>query len=163
MEASNKAVVDSACTSTVCGKEWFDTYMDTLTEFEKSLVTLEESDKFFKFGGGEILKSCGYAKIPCVLGEEQILLRTDVVDSHIPLLLSNTTLEEASAILDLGKRKISLYGKWFQCDKTSSGLYTIDIGKMERELPMKVYAVEKIKCARTFLYTYKESYLSLHI
>ena len=109
MEASNKAVVDSACTANVCGEEWLDTYMDTLTEYEKALVTNEESNKHFRFGGGEILKSSGSVKIPCVLGEEKIMLRTAVVKSHIPLLLSNVTLEEADAILDLGKRKISLY------------------------------------------------------
>ena len=79
MEASNKAVVDSACTANVCGEEWLDTYMDTLTEYEKALVTNEESNKHFRFGGGEILKSSGSVKIPCVLGEEKIMLRTDVV------------------------------------------------------------------------------------
>ena len=48
----------------------------------------------------------------------------------------------AEAILDLGERKINLYGNWITCDKTSSGLYTIGLGKTEEALPIqKLFAV----------------------
>ena len=57
LEASNKGIIDSGCSSTVCGKEWLDTYLDTLNEDEKSSVVWKGSEKWFKFGGGELLKS----------------------------------------------------------------------------------------------------------
>ena len=52
-EAFGCAVLDSACSSTVCGKEWFDHYMNSLEPDDKSKVRTINSGKVFKFGGGE--------------------------------------------------------------------------------------------------------------
>ena len=60
----------------------------------------------------------------------------EVIDSHIPLLLSSDTLKKVDAILDLGNEHTSLYGQWSPCDRTSSGLFVIDLGKSEVPLPI---------------------------
>ena len=83
MEARNCAVLDSACTSTVCGKEWLNCYLDSLTESDQASVEKEAGTKWFKFGGGEKLHSQGCYTIPAVLAGKDVRIRTDVVDSDI--------------------------------------------------------------------------------
>ena len=55
VEAQNCAVLDTACDSTVCGQQWFSTYMD-------SVVSLVQPGGFstFKFGAGPIIPSLYY-------------------------------------------------------------------------------------------------------
>ena len=53
------------------------------------MITHGESKKYFRFGEGVVFKSQGLVKIPVVIGRKKVTLETNVVDSHIPLLLSN--------------------------------------------------------------------------
>lgn len=54
-----------------------------------------EGHKIFKFGGGTKLKSVGEYELPvCIVGKP-VTVKTDVVDSDIPLLLSRTAMKEA--------------------------------------------------------------------
>ena len=55
VEASNKGIIDSGCSSTVAGEEWLNTYLDALSEHKKVDVVYRNSNKWFKFGGGELL------------------------------------------------------------------------------------------------------------
>ena len=56
-EARNSAMLDSGCTSTVAGKLWIDCYLQSLSNDDLSQVVWEESNKIFKFGGGETKQS----------------------------------------------------------------------------------------------------------
>jgi len=136
-EASNKAVIDSACTSSVAGEEWMDTMMDSLNDEERISVIKTPSLKHFKFGGGEVLQSLYSVDFPCVIGSKEVRLQADVVKSDIPLLLSSKTLEKANCLWDLGHGRIKLFGEWIECDKTSSGLFVISLGKTESPLPIE--------------------------
>ena len=49
-ECFGKALLDSACTKTVCGETWMKVYLDTLDENDMKLV--EISDSKFTFGDG---------------------------------------------------------------------------------------------------------------
>ena len=51
--------------------------------------------KTFKFGGGERLKSKGEHNLPAVIAGKEVTIKTDVVESDIPLLLSRQSIKTA--------------------------------------------------------------------
>ena len=53
-EITKCAVLDSACSSTVCGSLWMDDFLASLTPDERERVKSEGSKKAFKFGGGDL-------------------------------------------------------------------------------------------------------------
>ena len=63
-EARNCAVLDTACTSTCCGKTWMKRYLGYLNQNNENKVERSESKKVFNFGAGEKLRSLGSYKIP---------------------------------------------------------------------------------------------------
>ena len=48
----------------------------------------------FNFGGGTCLKSKGEYSLPAVISGKIVMIKTDVVESHIPLLLSKTAIRK---------------------------------------------------------------------
>ena len=51
-DARNCAVLDSACSSTVCGENWLDNYINSLDKRDRVKVQQSIGQKIFKFGGG---------------------------------------------------------------------------------------------------------------
>ena len=49
----------------------------------------------FRFGRGEIKKCLGQIIFPCNLAGKDIFIKTDIVDSNIPLLLSKQSMNTA--------------------------------------------------------------------
>ncbi len=129
IEANNSAVLDSACSSTVCGESWLDGYLDTLDEKERESVISKNSDKIFKFGGGTKLQSTGEYTIPAYLVGEKVSIRTDVVKSDIPLLLSREAMKTAKVKMDIENDSAEVLGKEVSLNLTSSGHYCIPLGK----------------------------------
>ena len=134
-EASNKAVIDTGCSSTVAGQDWVNTFIETLTEKEKKSVVYRESKKYYKFGSG-VLKAINSMELPCQIGDKNVRLTVDIVDSDIPLLLSAASLKKAGGMLDLVNDKIKLFDQWVTYDLTSSGLFVISLGKTDQPLPI---------------------------
>ena len=127
MEANNSAVLDSACSSTVCGKDWLDNYVKSLTPDKKEYVSVTESNETFRFGGGEVLPSEGVYTIPGTLGGNEVLIKTDVVDSHIPLLLSLSAMKSAKVVLYTHEDKAEVFGKSVNLNFTSCGHYCLPL------------------------------------
>ena len=71
-EAANSAVLDTACTSTVAGENWFDTYVASLNDDDRGDIKRTHSSKVFKFGGGERLQSLGSYTIPAVMAGKSV-------------------------------------------------------------------------------------------
>ncbi|PIK33185.1 hypothetical protein BSL78_30000 [Apostichopus japonicus] len=67
-ESFGAAVLDTACTKTVCGIKWYEQYLDNLTEEERRQVINSESDQEFKFGDGDVFKSSQNSIIPAIIG-----------------------------------------------------------------------------------------------
>ena len=130
-EARKCAVLDSACSSTVCGESWLEDYLMSLDEKEREKVSYVPSDKMFKFGGGERLKSGGHYIIPATVVGKEILIKTDVVQSDIPLLLSKESMKKAGVKLDLQKDTAEIFGVDVTLNETSSGHYCVPIDKQE--------------------------------
>ena len=122
-EARNSAVLDSGCTSTVAGKLWIDCYLQSLSNDKLSRVVREKSNKIFKFGNGETKQFIETITIPCVLAGKYIFIKTDVVDSDIPLLLSKDAMKQVQIKLDLISDTAEVFGTTIMLNSTTSGHY----------------------------------------
>jgi len=127
MEANNSAVLDSACSSTVCGEAWMDNYLKSLPVGKKDCVQVDFSDETFRFGGGEVLPSTGRYTIPATLGGNEVLIQTDVVDSHIPLLMSLSAMKKAKVVLYTDEDRAEVLGKSVNLNFTSCGHYCLPL------------------------------------
>ena len=131
IEAQNCAVLDSACSSTVCGQNWIENYLKCLPEYDKAKVIQNEGTRMFRFGGGTVLKSLAEYRVPAMLAGQEITLVTDVVESDIPLLLSRTAMKSARIKLDLVNDTAEIFGKGMALNMTSSGHYCVPIDKVD--------------------------------
>ena len=129
IESRNCAVLDTACTSTVCGQQWFNCFIGTLSAKERDSIKQFPGSKIFKFGGGEQLKSLKCVHLPCVLAGKEVTLETDIVSSDIPLLLSLKSLKGAHVKLDLEQDEAEIFGTKVPLNFTSSGHYCVPVDK----------------------------------
>ena len=103
---SNFAVLDSACNVTVCGENWLDNYLQSLSRCDRR--KFQQKDKF---GGGRMLKSGGKYWLPVVIAGKEVTVRTEVVKSDIPLLLSREAMKKAGVKIDLEKDTVTIFGE----------------------------------------------------
>ena len=96
----------------------------------------------FKFGGGTRLKSNGEYEIPICMVGKQVRVKTDVVDSDIPLLLSRSAMKKAGVKMDSENDTAVIMGKEVALNITSSGHYCIPIDKTETVHVNEVHAVK---------------------
>ena len=90
IDARNCAIFDSECSSTVCGRSWIDAYIKSLNEGHREKIGQTVGETKFKFGGRTWLKSTAEYSLPAVITGKELTIKTDVVDSDIPLLLSRS-------------------------------------------------------------------------
>ncbi|ESO90517.1 hypothetical protein LOTGIDRAFT_164106 [Lottia gigantea] len=76
VECSGCAVLDTACSKTVCGKKWFDDFVSLLTDEERSKIVTKSSSKTFKFGDGARVQSEQNVVIPAKIAEGKTSSRT---------------------------------------------------------------------------------------
>ena len=118
-ESKGYAILDSGCSTTVCGQKWLDDFIDTLSDEERSQITIQPSAQTFTFGDGNTVVSKRKITLPCWMGGVEGKVTTDVVDCNIPLLLSRQSMKATEMILD------------FKNDK-------IMVGRNKREIKLKV-------------------------
>ena len=87
----------------------------------------EKSDKIFKFGGGETKQSIESVTFPCVIAGKHVFIKTDVVDSDIPLLLSKSSMKQAQIKLDLLSDTAEIFGNTVILNSTTSGHYGLSL------------------------------------
>ena len=126
-ESFGAAVLDTACTRTVCGRKWLDNYLESLNDENLDNVQHCNSNRKFKFGDGVSVKATENVVIPAQIGEKKCNINTDVVDSDIPLLLSKESLKRARTILNLEEDKAEMFQEPVPLHLTSSGHYCVDI------------------------------------
>ena len=51
------AVLDTGCVTTVCGEQWLQSYVSTLSDFERAQINEENSSSTFTFGDGNTQSS----------------------------------------------------------------------------------------------------------
>ena len=126
-EALGSAVLDTACTRTVCGRKWLSSYIDLLSSKEKSEVVEIPSNRQFKFGDGRQVSSEKNVTIPAVIAGKPCKISTEVVDADLPLLLSKESLKKAEAVLNLKDDKAMMFGKPVDLEYTSTGHYCVSL------------------------------------
>lgn len=128
-ECFGSAIIDTACTRTVCRDEWLDSYMTKLNQSElTSLKKTEQcSHRPFKFGDGKVVHSMKRIKIPAKIGQTKCNIETEVVPAKIPLLLSKASMKRAGTVLDMENDKALMFNQPVKLDFTSSGHYCVNI------------------------------------
>ena len=86
VESLGLAVIDTACSRTVCGEKWLNHYVNGLNN--RKCVATSASKKGFKFGDGNVVHSFKRVVIPLKIGNTDCNIVTEVVK----LLLSKTSL-----------------------------------------------------------------------
>ena len=126
-EAHTWGVLDSACSSTVCGDKWLENYISNLNPSDKEKVSQFQSDKVFRFGGETVVPSSGGFIIPACLAGKQVSIRTDMVKSNIPLLFSREALKGMGAHIDYATDTGVIFGNSVDLNFTSSGHHCISL------------------------------------
>ena len=127
--SSDCAVLDSGCSSNVCGKLWLDNYLKNLDQEDRDEIYYSSGKKLFTFGCGTQLKSKGGGEciIPAFIADRCVKIKTDVVDSEIPLLLSRNEMKNLGAKIDLKNDSAEIFGKTVLINVTHSGHYSLPI------------------------------------
>ena len=128
-ESLGSAVLDCGASSTVCGKEWYKCFLETLTDAQKKKIVKIKGVRTFKFGDGNKLNSLNKVILPRVIADIEVSIITDVVDSDIPLLLSKDAMKRAGICLNFDDDSAMMLKKKIPLSCTSSGHYYIPITK----------------------------------
>ena len=131
INAHNCAVLDSACSSTVYGETWLENYLNLMNCQDRRKMKQTVGQKTFKFGGGETMRSKGEYCLPAVIAGKDVMIRTDVVGSDIPLLLSRSAMKTAGVKMDMVNDTANIFGKDVALNLATSGHYCIHIDRME--------------------------------
>ena len=129
----NRTLIDCACPNTVTGTAWLKHFISQLSENQRQRMEVRESHRVYKFGGGEVRPSRCQVRLPCNLAGKNVSLSTEVVDADIPLLIGNSSLEKANAVLHIAPCKVELLGTVIPMEKTDSGHFSIDIKNPQPE------------------------------
>ena len=126
-ECKGFSILDCGCPNTVCGEAWMESYIQTLSADDQEKITFEASTESFTFGDGNGIKSNRKMTIPIWATGKRGYLKTDVVSSNIPLLLSVKVMEKAGMILDFVKAEVRMKGVTIKLKKTTSGHYAMPL------------------------------------
>ena len=128
-ESKGYAILDSGCSTTVCGQVWLDSFIESLSDEDRFKIKIEPSAQTFTFGDGNTVKSKQKMTIPCWMGGVQGELSTDVVDCNIPLLLSRKSMKLVGMILDFKHDKVTVGegGRDIRLKITKSGHYAMPL------------------------------------
>ena len=126
-ESLGYAVLDTGCSATVCGIDWYNSYVDNLSEFDKSTISELPSSSTFVFGDGVSVKSVKKAIFPCYLNGKRSTITADVVDCNIPLLLSKSSMKNAGMCLNFKYDTINIGEMDINLTTSSSGHYLLPI------------------------------------
>ncbi len=150
-EGFGSAIIDTACTRTVCGQEWLNHYITELSQKETTDLRKTEthSHRPFRFGDGKVVHSKKRLKIPAKIGQIKCKIETEVVPANIPLLLSKVSLKRAGTVLDMKNDRAVMFNQPVELEFTSSGHYCVNI--MDNESSPK-----DMKCSEQILATHEE-------
>ncbi|XP_061906336.1 uncharacterized protein LOC133659674 [Entelurus aequoreus] len=128
-ESLGSAIIDTACTRTVCGEKWLDSYVSCLSQeqTDKMMRTENTSSRPFRFGDGNLVYSTRKVKLPAKIGQTKCHIETEVVNADIPLLLSKSSLKKAGTVLDMENDRAVMFKQQIPLEFTSSGHYCVDI------------------------------------
>ena len=128
-ETLKSAILDSGCSSTVTGRIWLQSFIDSLPDSEQEKVCHVPSDAVFRFGGDRLHKSIEKVSLPCHIAGVECVVETDVIECDIPLLLSKAAMKQFGMVLDLVNDTAKINGNEVPLISTSAGHYALPISK----------------------------------
>ena len=93
-ESWNSAVLDSGATKTVCGRNWYNTFIESLSDEDVAQVEPSPVRNAYRFGDGNKVIAAETVTIPVVLGNKKVGISTDIVEKDIPLLMSREAMKK---------------------------------------------------------------------
>ena len=144
-ETVNKALLDTGASSTVCGKQWLKTYEESLSSEEAIKIKTEPCDTTFRFGDGNRVTSTQLVTLPVNMFGRNFTLKTYVVNSKIPLLLSRQMMNDFSFVIDMRQKKVYAMGGEEPILDTTSGHLVVSIngGAFIRVNPCRIVQNEQ--------------------
>jgi hypothetical protein len=102
MDTLGMAILDTACTKTIAGKQWMHEYVKMLGEKERNLIekTARESKSLYRFGDGDEQRGLQEVDIPVLIGSKRMKIAVDIVDANIPLLISKPLMSEVGMVVE---------------------------------------------------------------
>ena len=135
------AVLDSGCSSSVCGEFWLRTYIDTFSCKDKDSIIYKSSSRYYRFGDGKQVKALKYVQLPLYIGAKKTSILVDVVSVDIPLLFSKSSLSKAKAVMDFNNNLITILGQDIPMLETTSGHCILSL---KRPLDLQEPVVKRI-------------------
>ena len=132
-ESFGSAILDTACTRTVCGSKWLYDYIESLDKEDRESIREEKSERVFRFGDSSQIKAVKNVIIPAVIGGKKCKISTDVVDLELPLLLSKASLKKANAVINLNDDEAVMFGQKVKLEQTSSGHYCVNLRSKSKD------------------------------
>ena len=131
-EILNCDVLDTGCFKNVCGQPWLDSYLDSLKPGE--MLKLEEKDCGCKFGDGLYNLSFKAVTVPATIGKDDVLIKTEVIQNDVLLLLSKDSMKKTNVKIDFANDKVSFLDQNVDIMLTSTGHYAVPINRTEQLL-----------------------------
>lgn len=122
------AIIDCACTKTVCSNKWLDDFLLSQNVQYNSNVVYESTDSKYTFGDSRRSVAKFAAVLPVCMGGVKFKIRVDVIDGSLPLLLSRPTLQRLKAVLNFDDDSLSFCGgPKIHLNRNRAGHYVIPI------------------------------------
>ena len=126
-DSQGYALLDSGCSNTVAGEDWFSKYVENLSTSDKLKIKVEASSESFTFGDGNTHKAKRRITFPCWVGGKTANITTDIVECKIPLLLSRRSMSKVGMIIDFSKHIATVQERAIKLKVTHSGHYALPI------------------------------------
>ena len=126
-ESYGCALLDSGCSTTVCGSNWLENYCQQLSEHDRQNVIEKPSNSNFTFGDGNCMRSKMQIILPCYINGKRSNIETEVVSCNIPLLLSKKSMKKGKMCLDFGNDTINISGEKTKLTSSKSGHYLMPL------------------------------------
>ena len=98
------------------------------------MVSYTTSENIFKFGAGEPIQSIQKVRFPATTGKTSVYIESDIVNTHIPLLLSKDAMKKAETSINFLNDTVTMLGQKQNVIATSSGHYAIPLNENKQAL-----------------------------
>ena len=127
-EAKNCAAIDTCCSQTVSGPQWFKAYKEKIPkDIQHYIQGPKSTNQYFRFGDNKVLKANERWTVPAYLGGKLVLLELFIIPSDIPMLLSKSDLQASEAVLYMKEDMAKINGKMVHLKTTTAGHYIVPL------------------------------------
>ena len=126
-ETYGSAILDTGCSTTVCGEKWLNNYIECLSQHDKAAIKEESTTSSFTFGDGRSIKSNKCLVLPCYIAGMRSEIKTDVVPCEIPLLMSKAAMKRAKMLINFENDSAVICGRKVKLISTASGHYCLPL------------------------------------